>query len=67
MKKLIFIPALLILAGCNANGPQQSGEVNGIKVVRIDGCQYLECSVIGQSFGTIYTHKGNCDNPIHAK
>jgi prepilin-type N-terminal cleavage/methylation domain-containing protein len=33
-----------------------------IRVVRIDGCEYLESGVAN---GFTRTHKGNCDNPIH--
>lgn len=31
-------------------------------IITIEGCQYLDNR---NFYGSIYTHKGNCKNPIH--
>lgn len=47
---------------------QEEKATGKYKVVRFDGCQYvektLEYSVSYKGFGFM-AHKGNCDNPIH--
>lgn len=34
-------------------------------IVEIDGCEYIDNVVCGQMLSHVYTHKGDCRNPIH--
>lgn len=47
---------------------QKEKPIGKYKVIRFDGCQYVEktidYSVSYKGFGFM-AHKGNCDNPIH--
>lgn len=69
MKKLFIAVMLLTLASCHeANVEGESTDYviktgsNPIKIVNVDGCQYL----FGDwSHATVLTHKGNCNNPEH--
>ena len=69
MKKLFIAVMLLTLASCQEPNVQRenTGYVvmngsNPLKIVKIDGCQYL----LGDwGHATVLTHKGNCNNPIH--
>ena len=69
MKKLFIAVMLLTLASCQEPNVQRenTGYVvmngsNPLKIVKIDGCQYL----LGDwGYATVLTHKGNCNNPIH--
>lgn len=70
MKKLFTAVMLLALVSCEHHNDVKSittpinlGYTTPLQVIKIDGCQYL--------FGdwgnaTTLTHKGNCNNPIHA-
>lgn len=67
MKKLFFlISAALILSSCSTNvmsdGCVSSGELNFI-IINVKGCQYLYSG--GGNLGVLFTHMGNCNNPIH--
>lgn len=65
MKKMLFIMCLvLLLSGCVKIPDEKThdSEQNSIYVTRIGDCQYIKYIVRG-GFG--YTHKGDCDNPIH--
>lgn len=69
MKKLFIAAMLLTLASCQEPNVQRenTGYVfmngsNPLKIVKIDGCQYL----LGDwGSATVLTHKGNCTNPEH--
>lgn len=58
MKKLITILTItLLMSGCEET-----------TTVEKEGCQYYKTiSFGGQSYTVNYTHKGNCNNPIHFK
>ena len=69
MKTLFIAAMLLTLASCYESNvkKEDTGYVikagaGPIKIVNVDGCQYL----FGDwSHATVLTHKGNCNNPIH--
>lgn len=69
MKKLFIAVMLLTLASCQEQNVESKSTdyvikagSNPIKIVNIDGCQYL----FGDwSHATVLTHKGNCNNPKH--
>ncbi len=70
MKKLLILFAFLFICGCGSNsiiGEKEELRLsNDVVIVRIDGCQYLKCTIYGYAtLSYVYTHKGNCDNPIH--
>lgn len=45
---------------------QQAQNSKEIEIIRFDGCEYLKHSIeIKNVSYFVYTHKGNCDNPIH--
>lgn len=68
MKKIFIAVMLLTFASCEKNVESINtsvslGYTTDLQVIKIYGCQYL--------FGdwgnaTVLTHKGNCNNPIHA-
>ena len=68
MKKLIII----LMVSCNSIPSVESkktdhrleGYHTNLKVVRIENCEYFVC---GSGYGSVFTHKGNCSNPIHTK
>ena len=66
------LPILLLMASCSS-GPvldskktehRLEGYDTNLKVVRIENCEYF---VGGSGYGSVFTHKGNCSNPIHTK
>mgnify|MGYP001766125144 CR=1 FL=1 len=65
MKKMLFIMCLiLILSGC-MNIPKEGtvdSEKRVVYITKIGDCQYIKFSVKGY---WAYTHKGDCNNPIH--
>jgi len=68
MKKLLFILSLLFMIyGCGNNDPaikviyKQDLSSWGT-IVNIRGCDYIKSGVHG---GAVYTHCGDCPNPIH--
>jgi len=40
-----------------------TSEGEKVKIVTIDGCEYIKNNTHG--WKKVYTHKGNCKNPIH--
>lgn len=61
----LVILAIIALIGCMPDTEQMQRESRAeLRVIRIDGCQYLAWGTPGWSSYAI-THKGNCDNPIH--
>lgn len=71
MKQYVIIAVVcaFLVIGCifalsidSVNQPQAQ-VVDGMVIKRIDGCQYLINYVYRGN--EVYTHKGNCDNPIH--
>ena len=69
MKKLFIAVMLLTLASCyepnvkrESTGYVIQSGCSPLKIVNVDGCQYL----YGEwGYGTVLTHKGNCTNPEH--
>ena len=69
MKTLFIAVMLLTLASCyepnvkrESTGYVIQASSSPLKIVSIDGCQYL----FGDwSHATVLTHKGNCTNPEH--
>jgi hypothetical protein len=61
VKRVVFIILMaLMLAGC-VKAERRTNE-GGMKVIRIEGCQYI--LYIGYTVAGL-AHKGDCDNPIH--
>jgi len=62
MRKLISISILaLMLNSCESVVGQPEGHYD---IITIDGCQYLK-RYNGYQEGHSFTHKGDCNNPIH--
>ena len=58
MKKIILLVlTILMMVGCEYED-RQSRDVDGVKVVTIDSCEYIRC--VTYSGYTVYIHKGNC-------
>lgn len=74
MKVLVVLLSLLLVGCVDCDRPANKGylRVNDpnnphtldVGVVVIDHCQYIVNAVHG---GIVYTHKGNCGNPIHRR
>ena len=69
MKKiLILILVSLCLFSCEtsyiSDGTAKSNELT-FTVMRVGKCQYLY-RVMGVNEGFLFTHSGECDNPIHS-
>ena len=70
MKKLLITVMLITLASCEQeieNSKQTStsfGHITPLQIVEVDNCQYLYGD---WGYETVFTHKGNCTNPIHYK
>lgn len=67
MKKLFIIICMcLLLLGCwNTNTSTtmvKDSDGESVTIVKIGECQYIR-TVVYNSY--TYTHKGDCDNPIH--
>jgi hypothetical protein len=65
MKKALLIMALgAILAVAILTSSCRMLKVGSVefKVLTIDGCQYIYRN---SGEGCMFTHKGNCNNPIH--
>ncbi len=69
-----FFPLLTILAvavmlgGCTnelKRRAERDVQQNGVTVIIIDRCEYIVCPVYAGN--VVYSHKGNCNNPIHSK
>lgn len=66
MKKTLLFIALVFTACTTKQKVNDSVIVsNGkdVNIVVIDSCEYLACCTYGARY--VYTHKGNCKNPIH--
>jgi len=70
---IVFLAVLSGLVSCKSPEPnvpktkttyQIDNELNPIKMVVIDSCEYLYAP---WGNATVLTHKGNCKNPIHNK
>ena len=62
---LLFVALMMTLIdGKNVNPTkiEKTFVDNHVGIVRIGDCQYLKSKVY---MGYNYTHKGDCDNPIH--
>ena len=46
----------------SVHGRVRPPEFNGVPIVRVRGCEYLETSGGGAYY---FEHAGDCDNPIH--
>lgn len=67
MKISLLIFSALLLSGCDPDPPITS-KSGAVVFVRIEGCEYLKNEfVMTSGYGVVYTHKGNCNNPIHSK
>ena len=44
------------------DGTTRSGELE-FEIIKVDGCQYITTVVLDDR---LFTHKGDCNNPIHA-
>lgn len=66
MKKLSLLLIVCFLCGCGNNPTQQpiinSNENSIVGIIVIEGCQYLK---VNAYMSYSFTHKGNCNNPIH--
>jgi hypothetical protein len=69
MKKLFIVLMLFTLASCKEPNVEttNSSHIIGtfghtLDVVKIEGCEYFFADYDRSS---LFTHKGNCNNPIH--
>lgn len=66
------LPIILLMVSCSSTPTLDSkktehrleGYDTPLRVVRIEDCEYF---VGGSGYGSVFTHKGNCSNPIHTK
>ena len=60
MLRIILLMCVCVVMGCV--------ESSNLKIVEYDGCEYFTNEIyIVPFFYNIYTHKGNCKNPIHSR
>jgi len=58
MKKFIILAlTTLMMVGCNH--PETIDTKEGLKIVNIDSCEYIQCLTYGIN-SYVYSHKGNC-------
>jgi hypothetical protein len=58
----VMLVGVMMLCGCD-NEPSKEGEIaHGVRTVTFEGCEYFNG---GGYTSRVYTHKGNCKNPIH--
>jgi hypothetical protein len=69
MKKIFLAVMVLAFASCeepNVEAKSTNYRINPVNssltIITVDGCQYLYGN---WGPGTVLTHKGNCNNPIH--
>lgn len=65
VKIMVVVNVLIVigmLTGCEDNNITRQREVNSLCVVNLEGCEYI---VSPNGHGSLYSHKGNCKNPIH--
>ena len=61
----VMFVALVALLLYTADNKPASSKIDGVKIVVIDGCEYIDnMTYPGNS---VYTHKGNCTNVIHRR
>ena len=60
--RILILLALVTFASCNE--PVNADGVEGLdsEIVKIRGCEYIKSHVY---LGRVYTHLGDCRNPIH--
>ena len=65
--RYLFGLIVILLGGCDRQAePVVTDKVNNVPIVRIDGCEYLKNEIVMPTgYGVVFTHKGNCNNPIH--
>ena len=56
------VMGLLALVGSKRESQTTIDTKSGAAIVRVRGCEYV-CT--GVSGGIVYTHAGDCDNPVH--
>jgi len=67
MKKLFLALGVIFLASCSvptSNKNTGSAAIGSYKIVVIDNCQYIYQENFSD-YGPTFTHKGDCNNPIH--
>jgi hypothetical protein len=65
----LLVTVLFLMSGCERQ-PEAAvtDKINNVSIAKIDGCEYLKNEfVMTGGYGVVFTHKGNCNNPIHAK
>lgn len=68
MKKMLFIMCLIIaISGCvklpNGEREIKDSDNSIVYTTKIGDCEYLKFRTYNGRWG--YTHKGDCNNPIH--
>ena len=73
MKKVFILSIIFLIIFCSCTNNQsnensttittQADGVGELTVVKIDGCEYFQNYTRDGHY--VYTHKGNCTNPIH--
>lgn len=69
----VALTVLILVTGCGKSGDKNFGDntyrisndPKTFDVIIIDGCEYIYRENNGYQQGPIFTHKGNCKNPIH--
>jgi len=62
MSRVFIVPIVcFFLVGCSQKSLQD--ELNETSIIKLDGCEYLACRT--HAGWMVYTHKGDCSNPIH--
>jgi len=67
MKKLKYLLILPILLSCGENSIDGETTLNkSHEIIVIDSCQYILYNSYAGNIGYgFFSHKGNCNNPIH--
>jgi hypothetical protein len=64
VKIMVGVNILIVIgmiSGCE-DAQQRERHVKSLQVVERDGCEYIVCL---NGHGNLYSHKGDCKNPIH--
>jgi len=69
MKTVITILlGAILFASCETKPQSEYDTLNefmtGGEMIRVRGCEYIKSHVY---LGSVYTHAGDCNNPIHKK